>query len=175
MSTASTPPADEFRVELTARPATPGRGDPSDAAQRVSGPALDFCLLVTQRRHRDDLAVHADGAEADAWLTSPRRSPDRRAKAVERGSSVVNALRHGGRTRTPPLRIGNASGFYGDRFEAVREMLTGGELDVLTGDYLAELTMLILARTAAGPHARVTPRRSCARWRSASAWRSSAA
>ncbi len=44
------------------------------------------------------------------------------------------------------LRVGNASGFYGDRFAAVREMLTGGELDVLTGDYLAELTMLILAR-----------------------------
>ncbi|MFE0462431.1 acyclic terpene utilization AtuA family protein [Kitasatospora sp. NPDC058965] len=45
-----------------------------------------------------------------------------------------------------PLRIGNASGFYGDRFSAFREMLTGGALDVLTGDYLAELTMLILAR-----------------------------
>ena len=44
------------------------------------------------------------------------------------------------------LRIGNASGFYGDRFAAVREMLTDGPLDVLTGDYLAELTMLILAR-----------------------------
>ena len=44
------------------------------------------------------------------------------------------------------VRIGNASGFYGDRFSAVREMLTGGELDYLTGDYLAELTMLILGR-----------------------------
>ncbi|WP_408995637.1 acyclic terpene utilization AtuA family protein, partial [Streptomyces ipomoeae] len=44
------------------------------------------------------------------------------------------------------LRIGNASGFYGDRFDAMREMLTGGDLDVLTGDYLAELTMLILGR-----------------------------
>src|SRR5688572_19727943 len=44
------------------------------------------------------------------------------------------------------LRIGNASGFYGDRFSAMREMLTGGRLDVLTGDYLAELTMLILGR-----------------------------
>ncbi|MET4659930.1 hypothetical protein ABID80_003650 [Streptomyces sp. PvP037] len=44
------------------------------------------------------------------------------------------------------LRIGNFSGFYGDRFDAPREMLTGGEVDVLTGDYLAELTMLILAR-----------------------------
>ncbi|MFI0356078.1 acyclic terpene utilization AtuA family protein [Actinomadura sp. 9N407] len=47
---------------------------------------------------------------------------------------------------TRPLRIGNASGFYGDRFTAVREMLDGGPLDVLTGDYLAELTMLILGR-----------------------------
>ncbi|MCP3136999.1 acyclic terpene utilization AtuA family protein [Pyxidicoccus xibeiensis] len=45
-----------------------------------------------------------------------------------------------------PLRVGNASGFYGDRFSAVREMLEGGQLDVLTGDYLAELTMLILGR-----------------------------
>ena len=47
---------------------------------------------------------------------------------------------------TAPLRIGNASGFYGDRFDAMREMLTDGPLDVLTGDYLAELTMLILGR-----------------------------
>ncbi|MGP3998994.1 acyclic terpene utilization AtuA family protein [Streptomyces sp. 8N706] len=47
------------------------------------------------------------------------------------------------------LRIGNASGFYGDRFDAVREMLTGGPLDILTGDYLAELTMLILGRDRA--------------------------
>ena len=47
---------------------------------------------------------------------------------------------------TAPLRIGNASGFYGDRASAMHEMLTGGELDVLTGDYLAELTMLILGR-----------------------------
>ena len=45
-----------------------------------------------------------------------------------------------------PLRIGNCSGFYGDRFAAMREMLEGGDLDVLTGDYLAELTMMILFR-----------------------------
>ncbi|TQL70779.1 uncharacterized protein DUF1446 [Nocardioides albertanoniae] len=44
------------------------------------------------------------------------------------------------------IRIGNCSGFYGDRFSAMREMLEGGRLDVLTGDYLAELTMLILGR-----------------------------
>jgi hypothetical protein len=50
---------------------------------------------------------------------------------------------------TATVRIGNCSGFYGDRLAAMREMLTGGELDYLTGDYLAELTMLILARDRA--------------------------
>jgi hypothetical protein len=44
------------------------------------------------------------------------------------------------------IRIGNCSGFYGDRFSAMQEMLEEGPLDVLTGDYLAELTMLILGR-----------------------------
>lgn len=50
---------------------------------------------------------------------------------------------------TAAVRIGNCSGFYGDRVGAMREMLDGGELDYLTGDYLAELTMLILARDRA--------------------------
>ncbi|MBS44617.1 MAG: exopolyphosphatase [Nocardioides sp.] len=49
-----------------------------------------------------------------------------------------------------PLLVGNCSGFYGDRLSAMREMLTGRSggraLDVLTGDYLAELTMLILGK-----------------------------
>ncbi|WP_248579355.1 acyclic terpene utilization AtuA family protein [Nocardioides sp. InS609-2] len=44
------------------------------------------------------------------------------------------------------LRIGNCSGFYGDRLGAMREMIEGGQLDVVTGDYLAELTMLILGK-----------------------------
>jgi Acyclic terpene utilisation family protein AtuA len=43
-----------------------------------------------------------------------------------------------------PVRIANCSGFYGDRFRAARDMVEGGPIDVLTGDYLAELTMLIL-------------------------------
>jgi hypothetical protein len=47
---------------------------------------------------------------------------------------------------TPPVRIANFSGFYGDRDSAMKEMLDGGEIDYLTGDYLAELTMLILAK-----------------------------
>lgn len=43
-----------------------------------------------------------------------------------------------------PIRIGNASGFYGDRLSAFRDMVDGSPVDVITGDYLAELTMLIL-------------------------------
>jgi hypothetical protein len=55
------------------------------------------------------------------------------------------------RAPQPSVRIGNCSGFYGDRISAMREMLEGGEeegqsLDYLTGDYLAELTMLILGK-----------------------------
>ena len=50
---------------------------------------------------------------------------------------------------TDPIRIANCSGFYGDRLSAAREMVEGGPIDVLTGDWLAELTMLILARSRA--------------------------
>ena len=50
---------------------------------------------------------------------------------------------------TEPIRLANCSGFYGDRLSAAAEMVEGGPIDVLTGDWLAELTMLILARTQA--------------------------
>ncbi|WP_107653453.1 TIGR03084 family metal-binding protein [Nocardia suismassiliense] len=64
-----TPPTEEFRVELTAPDSTIWSWGPADAAQRVTGSALDFCLLVTQRRHPDDLAIEAVGADAAEWLT----------------------------------------------------------------------------------------------------------
>ncbi|MEU7763758.1 TIGR03084 family metal-binding protein [Nocardia sp. NPDC049190] len=64
-----TPPAEEFRVELTAPDGTIWAWGPEDAAQRVIGPALDFCLLVTQRRHPNDLAIEARGDDAAEWLT----------------------------------------------------------------------------------------------------------
>ena len=51
----------------------------------------------------------------------------------------------GGEVREP-VRVANCSGFFGDRLAAAREMVEGGPIDVLTGDWLAELTMLILAR-----------------------------
>lgn len=61
-------PAAEFRVELEAPSGETWVWGPEDAEQRVSGPAHDFCLLVTQRRHRDDLALEATGADAGTWL-----------------------------------------------------------------------------------------------------------
>ncbi|MGZ4790511.1 MAG: acyclic terpene utilization AtuA family protein [Ilumatobacteraceae bacterium] len=48
-----------------------------------------------------------------------------------------------------PIRIANCSGFFGDRLSAAREMVEGGDIDVLTGDWLAELTMLILHKQRA--------------------------
>lgn len=61
-------PAEPFHVELTAPDGVLWTWGPEDAAQRVSGPALDFCLRVTRRRHRADLALAATGADADRWL-----------------------------------------------------------------------------------------------------------
>ncbi|WP_116450790.1 TIGR03084 family metal-binding protein [Blastococcus litoris] len=61
-------PAEPFRVELTAPDGELWVFGPEDAAQRVSGPALDFCLRVTRRRHRADLALEATGDAADRWL-----------------------------------------------------------------------------------------------------------
>lgn len=63
-----TVPGEEFRVELVAPSGELWTYGPADAAQRVTGPALDFCLLVTQRAHRADLAVRAQGPDADRWL-----------------------------------------------------------------------------------------------------------
>lgn len=63
-----TPPDDDVRVELTAPSGELWTWGAPDAAQRVTGPAPDFCLLVTQRRNRADLALVAEGSDADAWL-----------------------------------------------------------------------------------------------------------
>ena len=62
------PPTDPVRVELTAPDGTLWTWGPADAADRVTGPALDFCLLVTQRRHRADLALSTTGQVAEHWL-----------------------------------------------------------------------------------------------------------
>ena len=65
----TTPPVEEFRVELL----SPDESElwewgPVAAEQTVTGPVEDFCLLVTRRAHRADLRLVARGADADAWL-----------------------------------------------------------------------------------------------------------
>ncbi|OZC97552.1 TIGR03084 family protein [Rhodococcus sp. 06-235-1A] len=64
-----TPPTEQFRIELTAPSGEVWTWGPEDAAQRVSGSALDFCLLVTQRAHRDNLDIRAEGPDAAHWIT----------------------------------------------------------------------------------------------------------
>jgi uncharacterized protein (TIGR03084 family) len=62
-------PADPIRVELVAPSGELWTWGPAEASNRVSGPAIDFCLLVTQRRHPADTAVTARGSAAEQWLT----------------------------------------------------------------------------------------------------------
>ena len=61
-------PPDPFRIELAGPAGELWAWGPIDAGQQVIGPALDFCLLVTQRRHRADLRLVAVGPAADEWL-----------------------------------------------------------------------------------------------------------
>jgi len=61
-------PAEPFQVALIAPSGAMWSYGPDDATQRVTGSAWDFALLVTQRRHRADLALYAEGADADRWL-----------------------------------------------------------------------------------------------------------
>lgn len=63
-----TPPQEQFRLELTAPSGARWEFGPADATQKVTGAAWDFCLLITRRRHRDDLDLTAEGSEADRWL-----------------------------------------------------------------------------------------------------------
>jgi uncharacterized protein (TIGR03084 family) len=62
-------PTGEVRVELTAPSGDLWTWGPEDAEQSVRGSAYDFCLLVTQRIHRDDTDLVAQGRDATAWLT----------------------------------------------------------------------------------------------------------
>jgi hypothetical protein len=62
-------PAEPIRVELAGPDGARWDWGPAGAANRVSGTALDFCLLVTQRRHRDDTALEVTGAVARQWMS----------------------------------------------------------------------------------------------------------
>jgi uncharacterized protein (TIGR03084 family) len=84
------PPAQDFLVQLEAPSGEVWAFGPPDAPQRVTGMAADFCMLVTRRRHRADLALRAEGDFAEQWLDfaqayagplSPGRAPGQFAKA----------------------------------------------------------------------------------------------
>jgi uncharacterized protein (TIGR03084 family) len=62
-------PTTEVRVELTALDGDVWYWGPEDAADRVTGPAVDFCLVVTQRRHPDDTALEITGPVATQWMS----------------------------------------------------------------------------------------------------------
>jgi uncharacterized protein (TIGR03084 family) len=62
------PPATEFRFELTGPSGNVRTFGPEDAEQRITGSAVDFCLLTTRRRHRKDLDIQATGPDADHWV-----------------------------------------------------------------------------------------------------------
>jgi uncharacterized protein (TIGR03084 family) len=64
-----TPPPEPFRVELRAPDGSTWSWGPEEGVQRVTGSAEDFCMLVTQRRPRSALDVHAVGDEAEQWLS----------------------------------------------------------------------------------------------------------
>lgn len=77
-------PAEPIRLELTAPDGTAWNRGPEDAANRVTGTALDFCLLATQRRHPDDLGLTATGPVAERYVRlaqifagPPGRGPER--------------------------------------------------------------------------------------------------
>ncbi len=78
------PPTEEFRVVLQGPGGEEWTWGPADARQSVTGPALDFCHVVAQRRHRDDLALVATGPDADRWLDVAQAFADRPAPAAPR-------------------------------------------------------------------------------------------
>jgi uncharacterized protein (TIGR03084 family) len=62
-------PERPIRVELSGPDGERWTWGPEDAQDAVGGAALDFCLLVTQRRHRDDLDLQVTGAAAEEWMS----------------------------------------------------------------------------------------------------------
>lgn len=91
-------PADPFRVELGAPDGSLWTFGPADAAQRIAGPALDFCLLAVQRRHRDDVAVRAQGRDAETWLSVAQAfaGPPGKGRAATGGGATDAGATDGG-------------------------------------------------------------------------------
>ncbi len=137
-------------------PRPTGRSGPGGRGRRAAGHRPGAGLLPAghpapaprrpgagrRGRRRRRVARHRPG------LRRPARRQGRPTRGTPSDGAERRSERAERRRRPEPAPSGSATppGFYGDRFAAMREMLDGGELDVLTGDYLAELTMLILGR-----------------------------
>jgi uncharacterized protein (TIGR03084 family) len=78
-------PADPIRVELVAPDGGSWTWGPADATDRVTGPALGFCLAVTQRRHRDDVGLEITGPAATAWMAIAQAFAGKPGTGRERG------------------------------------------------------------------------------------------
>lgn len=111
-------PADPVRVELAGPDGARWAWGPPDAANRVTGTALDFCLLVTQRRHRDDTALEVTGAAARQWVSiaqafagpaGPGRPPSPDAAATVPAPAPMATLAAPG-TAVPPAAAPEAAG-----------------------------------------------------------------
>src|SRR6201999_790787 len=122
-----------------------------DIAGRLNGRRLLYrivaCLLVAKMGARPD--GQRRGGILDVTPAVPANLPVGwlvafTGESLEWRTGMASAPGLSGRSGV--VRIANCSGFYCDRLSAMREMLTGGDLDYVTGDYLAELTMLILGR-----------------------------
>src|SRR5215475_1978600 len=125
---------------LPARHATPASGRPGVDHDRRRGRTMDLDRAGVRRTARDR-SITAGRAVPTALGTRGRAALGNRGRAALGGCVDVIGKR--------PIRIANSSGFYGDRETAPAEMVMGGPIDVLTGDYLAELTMLILWKARA--------------------------
>ena len=165
----ATPPrADRPRARLTlrvvprftrARPAKawPAVSTAPDARRRARragrAPATrssagQVLMVLEAMKMEHHIRAPADGPVAEVRVAAGDQV-DNGAAADGVIDEPTPTTRNGGRVTTEPIRIANCSGFYGDRLSAAKEMVEGGPIDVLTGDWLAELTMLILARTRA--------------------------
>ncbi|MFD0439914.1 TIGR03084 family metal-binding protein [Streptomyces chartreusis] len=87
-------PADPVRVELAGPDGQSWAWGPEDASDRVAGDALEFCLVVTQRRHRDDTSLKVDGPTARQWIGIAQAYAGPAGPGREPGAVRAHARRH---------------------------------------------------------------------------------
>ena len=119
---------------------------------RMPGKVIDLRVAVGDRVAAGQTLVVLEAMKMEHPMSATEPGVVREVRVavgdqVESGAVLLVVEPEGRSMMGEPIRIANCSGFFGDRLSAAREMVEGGPIDVLTGDWLAELTMLILART----------------------------